>query len=320
MANNFMFKKFIFILIIILCIVPDALYAQSKPTRDTSKDNSVLLSKKKVNSQKVEKAKNGKTYQGQRSKKRKASVSKNATPTQATFLHIDQQTYQNQNFRYSGETKYFSVKTDGKTWNIASSPEWCVIRKYSDSFTVICNPNPYHDERVGSIRIVSDNKDAFINIKQPGTPLNIKAKFEDAYLRHNVYKDYNNYNCLEINANIVIEGAWGQKCLIVALFYDEYGNKILANSKYPNYALGSNKELYAAVEVLPTSDYPQKHTVSFYLPNDAMLFEGKKKKKNLQCRLYLYCEKTRTYIDGASYQLNFKAQKKKGFIKTKKRK
>lgn len=315
-----MFKKIFFILLTLLLILPDALYAQAKPIRDTSKDDSVLQAKKKENEQKKQKQNNGKALRGKTRKKPRPSVNTNASPTQATFLHIDQQTYLNQNFRYSGETKYFSVKTDGKTWNIASSPNWCVIRKYSDSFTVICNPNPYHDERVGSIRIISDNKDAFINIKQPGTPLNIKATFENAYLRHNVYKDYNNYNCLEINANIVIEGAWGQKCLIVALFYDEYGNKILANSKYPNYALGSNKELYAAVEVVPTSDYPQKHTVSFYLPNDAMLFAGKKKKKNMQCRLYLYCQKNRTYIDGASYQLNFKAKNKKGIIKTKKRK
>lgn len=313
-----MIRKLFIIIITLLFILPNSLYAQAKPRRDQSKDNSVLVAKKKENERKNNNAKKTNGAKRQISKKPKSSVNVNATPPQATFLYINQQSYLYQSFRYNGESKYFSVRTDGKTWNIASTPDWCIIRKYSDSFIVNCNPNPYHDDRDGKIRITSDTKEAWIDITQPGTPLNIEASIDDVYLRHNVFKSLVDYSCLEINAKVTIKGAWGQKCLIVAKFYDEYGNKILANSKYLTYALGSNQELYGAIDVVPTSDYPQQHTVSFYIPNNAMLFWGKK--KNLQCRLYIYCEKTRTYIDEVYYNINFKAKNKKGNITTKKRK
>lgn len=315
-----MLKKIFFILIALSIVLPHTLYAQAKPKRDTSKDNSVLVAKQKEEKRKQEQKRKEELQRAQASKarRRKSPVKEYTNPPQATYLNVNQQTALFQTFRHSGETKYFSVRTDGQNWSIGSVPMWCTINKYSNYFTLECDPNPYHDDRNCRISVNSDNKEVCIDITQPGAPMKIEAKFEDAYLKHNVYRDWKNRNCLEINANITIKGARGQKCFIVALFYDEYGNSIQADTKYPNYSLASNGDLYAATEIVPISDYPQKHNVSFYLPNNAMKFWGKKKK--LQCRLYLYCVKTNTYINGASYNLKLKAKKKKGNIKTKKMK
>ena len=317
MATNNIFKKYIFVAFACLLAFPDVLYAQAKPIRDAKKDISVSKVKATENNQKSDA-----TLQNGRVKKkvtrRKPSPPKNTIPDKATYLQVDQQTALNHTFSYIGGSKYFSVKTDGKTWDVTNVPMWCTIRKFSDSFTISCDKNPYHDDRECRIWVSSDNKNVGIDITQRETPLRIEAKFENASLTHNVYKNWKDNNCLEINADVVITGARGQKCLIVAHFYDDYGYKLKADSKYPQYAVSGSGELYAATQVVPISDYPQRHSVSFYLPNNAMHFGGKK--RNLQCRLYLYCAKTGTYIDGASYKLNFKAKNKKGKIKTKKRK
>lgn len=288
--------------------------AQSKPKRDVSKDRSVIVAKQQDARKKAVNISN--------QKKRKKSLKRynRSKPIQrvATYLRVNQLSHINKTINAYGIVDVFNVNTDGRDWNVLYLPSWCHITKYSNSFAISYDSNTSHDDRSGWFKVVSDNLDVRIDVTQLGIPLNVRANFNYCSIQHNTINySINNYDkCLKINANVTIRGAKGQKCLIVAFFSDVVGNNIKATYKYPNYAISSSRDLYAATEVVPTSDEAQTLNTVIYVPNDAMALL--KKKNKIRCQLFVYCVKTSSYISNAKYTLGFKAKKKRGKITTKK--
>lgn len=301
-------KIFIYVILLALMLVSMTANAQSKPKRDISKDRSTLLkqkehnialSKKKVKSQKRITRRKVKA-------KRVALVNK-----EASYLWINHKNAVACRINANGKGMRFDVNTDGKNWWFFYVPSWCKITKYSDSFVLECEPNPNHFERKDWFKVMADNQNVKVDVIQEGAPIDITASFSDVYLQHN--KLYAAMNCLQINASVNISGAKGLKCRVVALFYDEKYRSIKAGNYYPSYTLFPNNVVYAATEIEPVTDVPITYNVSLYLPNDAMAIE---KKGKVRCSLQIYCVNTNEYVNGANYNLIFKAKRKKGKIKT----
>lgn len=308
-----MIRKIIYGFLIATLIAPAIANAQSKPKRDTTKDRSVIVAKQKEQAKKTETQR--RRQETTRKHRQRPIVN---TPQYATYLFVDQQTSLTVAINsYSGNETY-NVSTDGKEWSISHLPSWCRITKYANSFSLYVEANPLHEERMDWFKVTSDNKEVIINVKQSGKPLNVAAHINYATLLHNVFwssQELLGGRHLQINTDVTIIGARGQKCMIVAFISDENNYSIKATSGYSNYAITSSNNVYAATEVTPASDDAQRFNVEIYLPNNAMNLP--KKRNKLRCHLTLYCIKTGKYINGADYTLNFIAKNKKGIVTTK---
>ena len=293
--------------------ISSQLCAQSKPKRDVSKDRSVIVAKQ-------EKAKKA---SGTIEKKNRREVVKKSqrpkrdnSPMVATYLRVNQLPHINKTINAYGGGDIFNVNTDGKKWNVLFLPSWCHITKNSNSFAISYDPNTSHDDRSDWFKVIADDLDVRIDITQLGIPLNVRADFKSCNIQHNTNHDNINVKdkCIKINANVTIKGAKGQKCLIVAFFSDDDGNSIKATYNYPNYAITASNDVYAAIEVVPSSDEAQTFNKVLYLPNNAMCLL--KKNSTIRCQLVVYCVKNSSYIADAKYIIYFKAKKKRGKIIT----
>lgn len=300
-----------------LICVPYLTFAQSKPKRDTSKDRSAIVAKQKSRQQV--------TVQTTEVKSKKASVTRRrrkakvAPPPQLTsYLTVNSMTTVFDNYSSNSNFASYSVKTDGKEWSVIYLPYWCRVVKSPDYFTIFYDANERYEERFDWFKVVSDKKEVRINIRQSGKSVRAYSFINHANLQHNVRNSSLSYyeKYLKIEANITVGGAKGLKCLAVAYICDDYNNGILASPRYKNYAFPSNKNVYTATELKPTSD-SQTFNATLYLPNNAMLLL--KKKNKLRCKLAVYCVKTQSYISSADYTLKFRAKSKKGKVITKKR-
>lgn len=317
-----MLRRIYILFLVGLICAPCYTYAQSKPKRDTSKDRSVVIAKQKAEAQQKAAARAAENKRKQAAaaeaqRRRKAQTAQ--VPKVATYLRVNQLTAVSKVVgSYSG-SETFTVNTDGKEWSVLYVPTWCKVTKYSNYFVLSFNGNMSHDDRSDWFMVKCDNQEVRVDIKQNGTPLNISSRFNYANLTHNVYGSSTGLSgkqCLKINANVTIEGAKGQKNLVVAFIKDEYNNSIKASSGFSDFGLQSSNDLYVATEITPTSDNAQSYNVTLYLPNNAMRLW--KKKNKLRCQLAVYCVKTSSYISGANYTLSFKAKSKKGKVTTKK--
>lgn len=291
------------IFVVALLTFSNELSAQSKPKRDTSKDRSVILEKKKRES------KQRNVAATQRNNSRKRRYESTSTPDLATYLHVNQLSYIWKKIDSNGGIDTYEVNTDGKDWTVWGIPAWCHLTKYPNSFWVSYDSNPSHEDRSDWFLVRVDNLEVKIDLKQEGSPLDIRAEFNNCDIQHN----FNQY--LKINTSITIRGAKYQKCLICAFFLDDDNKNVKAEYDYSKYAISETNDLYTAIEVTPTSDNAQTYNVSLYLPNNAMMLH--KKKNTIKCQLAVYCVKTSSYISDATYTMFFKAIKKKGNVTTK---
>lgn len=310
-----MFRKIIYILFIVVLVAPAIANAQSKPKLVVSKDRTVNVTKQQKQTKKANPQKRRQVTA--RKPQRRPTVE---SPQYASFLRVDQQSSVTINDVNSyGGKETFSVSTDGKEWSVVGLPSWCrVTQKDIDSFVLSCDANTSHDDRSDSFKVISDNQEVRVDIKQNGAPLHITANFYWGYLHHNEKRDFEGGDdspYLRINTDVTIKGAKGQKCLVCAFISDENDHSVKASYGYTNYSISSNN-VYAAKEVTPTSDEEQSFDVDIYLPNNAMKLL--KKRNKLRCHLALYCVKTAKYINGADYTLNFRAYNKKSKVTTKK--
>ena len=309
-----MIRKIIYGFFIATLIAPAIANAQSIPKRDISKDRSLIMDRQQKQKKALAESQKGM----QRNTKTRPKQQTVVTPKYATYLLVDEQNSLTVAISsYSGNETY-NVSTDGKEWSISHLPSWCKITRYSNSFSLYVEANPLHEERTDWFKVTSDYKEVVINIKQSGKPLNIAAHFNYANLQHNVFWSSQGFLGrlhLKINTDVTITGARGQKCMIVAFISDENNYSIKATSSYPNYAITSSNNVYAATEVTPSTDDAQRFNVELYLPNNAMKLP--KKRNQLRCHLAVYCDKTAKYIIGADYTLPFKAKNKKGRVTTK---
>ena len=307
MTENNMQRLFCFLLITLILSGSLRINAQSKPKRDVSKDKSVLVAKQSKNAKKKE----TKTIAPKSvSNNRYVSVV-NDTPKYATYLRVNHLTAIDKSIESNGGSESFSISTDGDSWNVNSLPFWCHINKSTNSFTITYDANPSHDERTDWFLVCSDDQIVRVNLKQIGVPMNVWAYFHYGQLRHNVIYPANGYaeKCLNICANVSIKGAKGQKIIIRAFIEDEQGNSITAYDGYSNFSLGSTREVYTSMEIIPNTDEADSYLVNIYLPNNAMYLQ--KKNNKLQCRLAVFCVKTDSYVS-SYYTLKFKAKNKKG--------
>ena len=316
-----MLQKLLIVFLVGLFCTPCFTYAQPKPTRDTSKDRSVVIARQEAQAKQKAVAQEAEQKRKRAAAKtqRKHNAQATQTPQVATYLRVNQLTTVSKTVGASGGSETFNVSTDGKEWSVIDVPTWCWVTKYSNYFKLSYNDNPSHDDRVNCFKVKCDSQEVRVEIKQNATPLNITSRFNYAYLTHNVYG--NNISpsgnlCLKINANVTIQGAKDQKCLVVAFIYDEYNNSIKASSGFSYFGLQSSNDLFVEAEITPTSDDSQSYNVTLYLPNNAMRLW--KKKNKLRCQLAVYCVNTSSYISGANHTLSFKAKSKKGKVTTKK--
>lgn len=311
-----MVNKIKILLLVVLFCSPCIICAQAKPKRDASKDRSVVVGKQK---KKVRKSATAEATEKQKQQQEEEEIKRNTQIPQATYLYVDQQTSVSRTIDSYRGTEKFDVKTDGKEWVVSNVPDWCKVTNYSDCFVLSYDSNPNHDERSIWFNVVCDNKVVRVDIKQNGTPLHISSKFNFANLEHNVDGNvhglYGN-KCLKINTNVTIQGAKGQRCLVVAFFSDENYNRIKTSSSFHSYGLQTTNDLYVSTGITPISDNSQNYNVSLYLPSDAMLLA--KKNNKVYCQLAVFCEKTSKYISGASYTIFFRAKSRKGKVTTKK--
>ena len=309
--------RLLLILIAFLCIYSPSICAQSKPKRDTSKDRSVIVAKQKEKARKIVAASVEKRRK--ETVKRYRRLKPDSTPIVASYLRVNQLPYINKNVSSYGGGDLYKVNTDGKEWSVVALPAWCHLTKYSDSFLISYDQNMSHDDRSDWFKVTSGGFEVRINITQSGAPLNISAKFNNCSLQHN-YFHYNRYgirdDCLKIDANVTIKGAKDQKCLIVAFISDDKNNSIKAAYNYSDFAITSSKDVFAATEVVPTTDNAQTYNLVLYLPNNAM--DLPKKKNTLRCQLVVYCVKNSSFINDAKYIMYFKAKKKRGKVTTQK--
>lgn len=301
--------KYIIFIISILLFVPEITSAQSKPKRDISKDKSVIVARRKAAQTKPAAQKKKRNKQRRTYRKRTVEVE-----PEATYLSVSQLSPQSKILHAFGGSVVFDVKTDGKEWTITSLPSWCHIVKYPSWFKITYDRNPTHNDRQSWLEVKCDNQRSRIEVSQQGTPLNIKANFNYAYLLHNQYVTPVG-QCLKITSEVTISGAAGQSCWVEAFIVDEDGNNIKAKSGYSNYALPYSNNLYAAREIIPSTDNRETFNVTLYIPNNAM--QLLKKKKKLQCKLVVFCAKNREYISGATYTMKLKAKSKNGVVTTK---
>ncbi len=304
MESKLIYKRLIFCILVVASFTfSSESCAQSKPKRDTSKDKSVILERKKKESQKKNVAAT------QRNNGRKRRYKSTPNPTLASFLRVNQLSYIWKKVNSYGGVDIYEVNTDGKDWTIWGAPSWCHITKYPSSFWVSYDSNPSHEDRYDWFRVRVDTLEVKVDIKQEGLPLNIRAEFNNGSILHNY-----NY-CLKINSSVTIRGAKNQKCLICAYFTDEDNNMIKAEYNYSKYATPATNDLFTATEIIPTTDDAQTFNVVLYLPNNAMMLH--KKKNTIKCQLFVYCEKTSSFLSDTNYTMVFKATKKKGNITTK---
>lgn len=306
--------KILFILFTVCA--PCFMYAQSKPKRDTSKDRSVVVAKQQAQAKKKaaeEAAAKERKHALEVQRKRNAQVRQ--TPKSASYLTVNQLTSVSKTLGSNSGNERFNVNTDGKEWSVSYLPAWCKVTKYDNYFILSYNGNTSHDDRSDWFEVKCDNQKVRVNVTQNGTPLNIKSHFNYANLAHNVEGYMGLHQCLKINANVTIQGAKGQKCLIVAFFNDEYNNSIKATSRFSHFGLLPSYRLYVTAEITPVSDSSESYNITLYLPNNAMQLQ--KKKNRLSCSLAVYCPKTSSYISGANYTMNFTAKNKKGKVTTK---
>lgn len=315
-----MVRKMLVALLVILICAPDVADAQSKPKRDTSKDKIETVTQQRAQAKKT----NVKPQPQQKTVKprRKTNVASPQSPKYATYLKVNQFTSINKRVSSQAGTEVFNISTDGKDWSVIALPSWCRVTKFSDRFILSYEPNTSHDDRADWFKVRCDNQEVRVDIIQQGVPLNITSKFNYAYLQHSFYlngdrgKSASRSQWLGINANVTIKGAKNQKCLVVAFIADENGKNIKATSNYSSYGLPSSNDVFVATEVVPQSDDAQTFNVKLNLPKNSMRLW--KKKNKLRCYLAVYCEKTSSYVSGASYVLNFKAISKNGKVTTKK--
>lgn len=296
--------------IILLLLLPQIADAQSKPKRDTSKDRSVIVAKQKK--EKKQKRPALIAEQKKRPARRNAHKKTIAPVIQsATYLRVNQLTSLSKIFDSKAGGLWFDVATDGKDWSIDNLPYWCHVSKYPTSFVFTYDANPTHEDRQSWFDVRSDDQQVRVNVTQQGAPINIQAKFNYAYLKHNQFiKSVG--NCLEINSHVTISGAAGQKFLVVALIADEEGNYVKAN--YQSYTLPNSDILCVSSKVTPSTVNEETFNVISYLPNKAMNLV--KKNNNLRCKLLVYCEKTNEYVNGATYTMPFRAKSKHGVVTT----
>lgn len=324
-------------LLIGLVCAPCFVWAQTKPKRDTTKDRSVVIAKQQAQAKRntsqpknveppkqQEKAKKNVVRQTvarnrvQTTERKRTQHSQTTPPSQttrapksATYLRVDQQNYfVTKHLPHTSGSIVLTISTNGKDWSISSLPKWCKAEKYDCYVTLKYDRNTEYDERYASLFVNSDNQRVRVDFKQDGAPLNITSCINYAYLTHTMQR-----NALRVNANVSIQGAKGQKCLIVAFIKDESGNIIKASRRFSNYGLQSSNYLCVTKEVTPANDNMQNYNVAFDIPNNAMQLY--KKKNKLSCELSIYCVKTETYVSMGNYSLPFKAKVKKSNVATK---
>lgn len=293
-----------------LMCVPYFAYAQSKPKRDKSKDQSTLIAKQQAAAKAAQDAELKRKQALANKRRKKKEPLKNAT-----YLTVDQATSLNLNLFASWGSKNIKVSTDGREWSIRHLPYWCKVAKYQNDFNLVYEQNPTYDERNDYFEVVSDNKVVRVNLTQPGAPINITANFNNANLEHNtviIAKE----KYLKIDANISVCGAAGLLCRVVAFITDEYGNNIKASSSYPAYGMKYTNDLYSNAHITPTTNDNKDYNVTIFIPNNSMHLVNKN--NNLQCKLLFYCDKNDKYIDDVNRILCFKAKYKKGKVTTKK--
>lgn len=307
-----MFRKFLYCFCVVSLIAPAIANAQSKPKRDVSKDRSVIVAKQQEQAKKA--AAQKKRQEVARKRRQRVIVE---PPKDASFLRVDQQSSLTINVNSYGGDETFSVSTDGEEWSVIALPSWCKITPNTDSFVLSCEANTSHDDRSDWFKVISDDQEVRVDIKQSGAPLYITANFYWGNLHHNVKRNFGGGDgdqYLRINTDVTIKGAKDQKCLICAFISDENDYSIKASYGYSNYGVSSSNNVYAVTEITPTSDEEQSFNVDIYLPNNAMKLL--KKRNKLRCLLALYCVKIANYINGADYTLNFRAKNKKGKVTT----
>ena len=301
-------KHLIYILIALLSFFSETALAQSKPKRDTSKDRSVVIREQAKKAALITEKK--KHEKQNRSKTRGATIAEH----KATYLKVHQSDSSVKNLPFKGGRIIFNVVTDGNKWIVDSLPNWCHVTKHPSWFAVTCDTNTTHDDRQGWFNVRCDNRHVLVNVSQQGVPLNIQAKFNNAYLRHNEYVSSLG-KCMKITANVTISGAAGQKCWVNAFILDENGSIVMAKTGYGDYALPSSNNLCVASELVASTDNPETFTIISYIPNNAMNLL--KKNNKLQCLLVVFCSKTKEYVRDATYTIKFKAKSKRGVVKTK---
>ena len=262
-------RTLIFILSFLCCLGGNA-YAQSKPKRNISKDRSAIAAKqaqKKTTSKTKKKKSKKETVQQPRSQ---GYSNYNSTPSAASYLTVNGATSLSYILKAREEAYWFSVETDGRSWEIVDLPYWCNATKYSDSFLLKCDANPSHYlEREGTIIVRSDAKEVRIFVRQLVIPLDLKANISDVYFRHNVpaYYQGRETKCLEVNAYVTISGAANKNRTCDVNVYLEDANK--------------NVDVYYAKleRYAPWSDEAVTYRLVGYIPNEQMKFS------DIRCRI-----------------------------------
>lgn len=171
--------KFLF-LFIVFNFLSGAIYAQSKPKRDISKDKSIVVSRHKKTSKQKRMPKRKTSLMIAKNKEQKGKTNssitkKEYTPvvSEATYLRINQLTSITKTLDAKGGTISFDVITDGENWTINSLPIWCSVSKYSKKFVVNYEANPTHEDRTDWIDVKCDGKQVRIYMSQQGMPWEI---------------------------------------------------------------------------------------------------------------------------------------------------
>ena len=299
-------KCIVYILALFL-LLPELGLAQSKPKRDTSKDNSVIVEKHRRRAALLAARK-----KKQMSQSKGASRKQKNTPIEhdATYLTVNQLTTVSKVLDSNGGNVSFNIATDGKEWAIYNLPYWCRVSKHSDWFLISYDANPTHEVRQDWFDVKCDNQEVRIYISQQGAPMNIRAKINSAFLFHNErISSIGQY--LKITANLTITGAAGQTCWLYAYIVNHLGLYVKARRGYENFALQNSNNIYVASKMYVSTDSPETFTITSYIPNNAM--ELLRKNNKLQCELIVYC-------NGHIYDthlMRFKAKSKRGVVKTK---
>lgn len=312
-----MMKVKLILLITLICL-PSLVFSQSKPTRDKAKDRSSVSVHRPSNrkSKVTAKATTPRNTSTKKHGRSQSTSRRSYSKRLASYLSVNQHGYLQKNYGASYGYETFYVYTDGKEWATAGVPSWCSVSKYSDRFTLTYNSNPNHEKRSDFFYVISDDQRVRIDITQDGAPLNISVSFNSTNLSHNVYGytyGVNSSQCLMINTNFTIQGAKGQKCLLVAFVLDDSYHNISASYGYSDYRLQSG-DVCVVSELTPTTDSPQTYNYSLLLPNQAMRLINKKNK--LMCLLRVYCTTTSDFVPGYYYTSLFNARVKKGRVET----
>lgn len=308
-----------FFALILLVAFSGNAFPQSKPKRDTSKDRSVLNTKKQAQK------KRNKSYQAKQSPsatiRQKVVVNNQSAKTQpsqkkASFLLVNQLTEVNRTVNYSRNSETFDVKTDGKNWKIINNLYWCIIKKEGNSFVLTCTENPNYEKRSGSFSIMCDGKEVKFHITQLGALFNAHGVFSNVKLQHNK-KWTKDTKCLKINATLSLSLSGPKKATfrVYALFYDSSGQSITAKSKYSDYSIPASKEVVSSTIINHYNSFAT-HQINLFIPNNA--FNLWNRKHIIKCVLLIYSIDTQKIIETTKCEIYFKAKNKKGRIRTRK--